>query len=556
MKFLKFILISIYISIIFTINLSAQDHHDWSYNLSIYEVNVRQYTHAGTFAAFEAHLDRLKNLGVGILWFMPIHPIGVKNRIGSLGSYYSVKDYYGVNPEFGTLADFKALVDSVHTKGMYVLMDWVANHTSWDNTLTITHPDWYVKDNEGNFTPPPGTDWSDVIQLDYSKRGLRDYMIDAMKFWIDSVNVDGFRCDAASFVPIDFWTNAITELKNNNPGIFMLAEDDGTQYNTAGFDMTYGWGYHSFGSGILNNIVAGTNNAFVLNTYTTQENINYPAPYYRMYFTSNHDDNSWYGTVYEQFGDAAQEFAVLTMTYRSMPLIYSGQEAGLNHRLAFFDKDEIIWKPDTMAYLYSTLLHLKKDNKALWNESYGGQLQRVTTTNNAYIFAFVREKENDKVFGVFNLSDQAKTFTFNGTLYTGKYRDVFTNDSVSFTENTEMTLSAWSYEVYEYGSGITGVNDEKPIPEQFTLSQNYPNPFNPHTRIRYTISNTGSSSTTFVQLKVYDILGNEVATLVSKYQIAGGYEVEFNGADYSSGIYFYKITTDNYVATRKMVLLK
>ena len=168
MKFLKFVLSSLFLLIVLTVNISAQDHHDWSYNLSIYEVNVRQYTHAGTFAEFETHLERLKDLGVGILWFMPIHPIGVRNRIGSLGSYYSVKDYYGVNTEFGTMDDFKALVDSIHAKGMYVLMDWVANHTAWDNTLTITHSDWYAKGSDGKFMPPPGTDWTDVIQLDYS----------------------------------------------------------------------------------------------------------------------------------------------------------------------------------------------------------------------------------------------------------------------------------------------------------------------------------------------------------------------------------------------------
>jgi len=165
-------------------SLVCQTHHDWSYNLPIYEVNVRQYTSTGTFAGFATHLDRLKELGAGILWFMPIHPIGVQNRIGSLGSYYSVKDYYGVNSEFGTLDQFRMLVDSIHAKGMYVLMDWVGNHTSWDNVLTVTHPDWYAKDGNGNFIPPPGTNWSDVIQLNYSKPELRTYMIDAMKFWL------------------------------------------------------------------------------------------------------------------------------------------------------------------------------------------------------------------------------------------------------------------------------------------------------------------------------------------------------------------------------------
>ncbi|MEJ2495442.1 MAG: alpha-amylase family glycosyl hydrolase [Ignavibacteriaceae bacterium] len=550
-KLFELVLLEIILIFVIPVTLYSQDHHDWSYNLSIYEVNVRQYTGAGTFGAFETHLDRLRDLGVGILWFMPIHPIGVKNRIGSLGSYYSVKDYYGVNPEFGTPDDFIALVDSVHAKGMYVLMDWVANHTSWDNALTITHPEWYIKDNEGNFTPPPGTDWSDVIQLDYSKQGLRDYMINAMKFWIDTADVDGFRCDAAGFVPIDFWSEAITELKNDKLGIFMLAEDSGTQYYSAGFDMTYAWGYYGFGNGILMNIVAGTNNANVLNSFVTQENSSYPAPDYRMYFTSNHDENSWYGTVFERFGDAVEEFAVLTSTFRSMPLIYSGQEAGLNHRLEFFDKDEIIWKPDTLAYIYSTLLHLKRENKALWNGSAGGPLQRVTTTDNASVFALIREKDNDKVFEVFNLTDQEKTFTFNGTSYTGKYRDVFTSDSVSFNENAEMTLSPWSYEVYEYVSGITGVTDEKPVPEQFALSQNYPNPFNPSTTIEYQISEAG-----FVSLKLYDVLGNEIETLVNKQQLSGKYEITFNAENLVSGVYLYKIQINDFVSSKKMLLLK
>ena len=181
----KCILLSVFVFVMVSFHSYSQTHQDWSYNRIIYEVNVRQYTQSGTFAEFATHLDRLKDLGAGILWFMPIHPIGLLNRLGTLGSYYSVKDYYGVNPEFGTLDDFKALVDSVHAKGMYVLIDWVGNHTSWDNSLTVTHPEWYITDGQGNFVPPPGTNWSDVIQLDFSQQGLRDYMIDVMKFWIN-----------------------------------------------------------------------------------------------------------------------------------------------------------------------------------------------------------------------------------------------------------------------------------------------------------------------------------------------------------------------------------
>lgn len=550
MKIIKLILLSLLL-IIIPNSVSGQTHHDWSYNLSIYELNVRQYTNSGTFAEFETHLDRLKELGVGILWFMPIHPIGAQNRIGNLGSYYSVKDYYGINSEFGTLDNFKALVDSIHAKGMYVLMDWVGNHTSWDNSLTITHPEWYVKDGNGNFTPPPGTNWTDVIQLDYSEQELRDYMIEAMKFWITEVDVDGFRCDAVSFIPLDFWEEAIAELKNIKPEIFMLAEDDGTEYQTAGFDMSYGWGLYGFGEGILVNIANEINNANFINGYSTLENTNYSSSHYRMYFTSNHDENSWYGTVFELFGDAAEVFAVLTSTFRSMPLIYSGQEAGLDHRLLFFDKDEITWQPHPFAEIYKSLLHLKKENKALWNGNEGGQLQRVLTTNNPAIFAFVREKENYKVFGIFNLTDSVRTFTLQGNLYTGNYRNVFTNDSILFNENAEVTLPAWGYRVYEIGSGITGIEDETSLPEEFILYQNYPNPFNPGTSIRYAVG-----SRKFVSLKVYDILGNEVAALVNEEKPEGDYEVTFNASALASGVYFYNLIAANYTASKKMMLLK
>ena len=551
MNIIRFVLILILINF----NLYSQDHHDWSYNRVIYEVNVRQYTSSGTFAEFETHLDRLKDLGVGILWFMPVHPIGVVNRLGTLGSYYSVKDYYGINPEFGSLDDFKALVDSAHSKGMYVLMDCVGNHTSWDNSLTITHPEWYITDGQGNFVPPPGTNWSDVIQLDHSQPGLRTYMMDAMKFWITEADVDGFRCDAISFMPLDFWESANVELKSLKPEIFMLAEDDGIEYQYAGFDMSYGWGYHGFGQGILNNIAAGTSTANALNSYVIQEGDNYLSSHYRMYFTSNHDENSWHGTVFEQFGDAAEIFAVLTSTFRSMPLIYSGEEAGLNQRLLFFDKDEIIWQQHPFADIYKTLFNLKKVNKALWNGDDGGQPQRINTNNQPAVYAFVREKDNSKVFGIFNLTSSEQTFTLLGSLYAGSYKNVFAGDSTYISENTIMTLTGWSYEVFEYGSGVNSVSNENVLPVEFFLSQNYPNPFNPNTVINYQLPVNGN-----VTLKVYDILGNEVVTLVNEEKPAGKYEVEFNSSEnhwgMSSGIYFYQLKAGSFSQTKKMVLVK
>jgi glycosidase len=531
--------------------LFGQSHKDWSYNLCVYEVNVRQYTNSGTFAEFETHLDRLQELGIGMLWFMPIHPIGIVNRLGTLGSYYSVKDYYDVNPEFGTLEEFKALVDSIHAKGMYVILDWVGNHTSWDNNLTVTHPEWYVTDSSGNFIPPPGTNWSDVIQLDFSQQGLRDYMIDAMKFWISETDIDGFRCDAVSFMPTDFWMEAISELKSLKPEILMLAEDDDTQYQNIGFDMSYGWGYHGFGSGILNNIVAGTNNANNISGYVNNENLYFNQSHYRMYFTSNHDENSWHGTVFEQFGEAAEQFLVLTSTFRSMPLIYSGEEAGLNHRLLFFDKDEIIWQPHPFADLYTALFNLKKLNKSLWNGDEGGQLQRISTTDNPSIFAFIREKQNFRVFEVFNLTDQEKSFTLLGNSYTGSYRNAFTNDSVYFLENTEMTLPPWGYGVYEFGSGIILEQNDEILANGFALSQNYPNPFNPITKIEYSIPNSND-----VSIKIFDMLGNEIKTLIDEYKLAGVYELTFDAKNLPSGVYFYRIVSGNFSATNKMILMK
>lgn len=547
LTFKSFILFIVLLPVI----LFGQSHHDWSYNRVIYEVNVRQYSQSGTFAEFATHLGRLKELGVGILWFMPIHPIGEVNRLGSLGSYYSVKDYLDVNPEFGSLTDFKALVDSIHARGMYVLMDWVGNHTAWDNNLTITHPEWYISDGNGNFVPPPGTNWTDVIQLDYSQQGLRDYMIDAMKFWINEAGVDGFRCDAISFMPLDFWETAITELKSVKPEILMLAEDDDTQYSSAGFDMSYAWGYHGFGTGILNNLVSGTNNSNNLNGFVNNENAFFPQSHYRMYFTSNHDENSWYGTVFEQFGNAAEAFLVLTSTYRSMPLIYSGEEAGLNQRLLFFDKEEIIWQPHPFADIYSTLFNLKKVNKALWNGESGGQLQRILTTNNPAIFAFIREKENCRVFEVFNLTNQEKTFTLQGNSFTGSYRDAFTNDSVYFYENTEMTLLPWDYRVYEFGSGIILDQADEIVINEFTLLQNYPNPFNPITKIEYSIPHSSD-----VNIKVFNILGNEIITLVDEFKVAGEYELTFNADNLPSGVYFYRMVSEGFSQTNKMILLK
>ncbi|MBD3290523.1 T9SS type A sorting domain-containing protein [candidate division KSB1 bacterium] len=551
MKLDKLFLLILAIVLLIPIGSISQDHQSWSYNLGIYEVNVRQYTAAGTFAAFESHLPRLKEMGVGILWFMPIHPIGQQNRLGRLGSYYSVKDYYGVNPEFGTIDEFKALVEKIHDMGMYVIIDWVANHTAWDNLLTVSHPEWYSKDANGNFIPPPGTNWSDVIDLDYSKQGLRDYMIAAMKYWVDEINVDGFRCDAASMVPMDFWQTAISELKNDAPDIFILAEADGVQYHNAGFDMTFAWGLHGFGDGVLKRIVERWNNANSLANFVSSEQHTYPDSHYRMYFTSNHDENSWHGTVFEQFGDAAEPFAVLTCTLDGMPLIYSGQEAGLDKRLQFFDKDLIIWRDHPFTDMYTTLLHLKRENQSLWNGENGGDIQRVRTTSDNSIFAFIQEKEDEKTFAIFNLSPGYVGGTLQDSLYFGNYVDVFENDTVTFEAEANFGLQGWDYKVYEEVKTSTGINFISNQPAEFSLSQNYPNPFNPATTIRFEVPEPEH-----VTLKIYDLSGRLVATLINGSFEPGVHRVNLRADQFASGIYFYRLKAGGFSQTRKLTVLK
>lgn len=536
---------------------NSQHHSDWSYNSSVYEVNVRQYTKEGTFISFAKHLDRLQDLGVGIIWFMPIHPIGSKNRLGSLGSYYSVKDYYGINPEFGTLNEFKAVVDSIHAKGMHVVIDWVGNHTSWDNVLTQSHPEWFEKNSAGNFIPPPGTNWSDVIQLDHAQQGLRNYMIDVMKYWITETNIDGFRCDAASFVPIGFWSEVITELKKTNPEIIMIAEDDGTQYYSAGFDVSYAWSFYGFGGGILPQLFNGSKNANSFYNFLLNENSLYTENNCRLYFTSNHDENSWYGTDSELFGGASEAFIALSLVVRSIPLIYGGQETGLNHRLKFFDKDEIVWQNNLIASHYKALLQLKKRNIALWNGIAGGEPERITTSEDQSIFAFIRQKDKEKVLSVFNLTNQEKTFSFLGSGYSGSYRDVISNAAVSVPQNYEMTLPAWGYKIFEKGNISLVSQTENMIPSSFYLEQNFPNPFNPSTEIHY-----GLSATSFVSLKVFNCLGQVVADIVNAEQKAGRYTTVWK-SDVASGLYFYRFEAVNlsdpnqrFTRLKKMIVLK
>jgi len=410
---------------------------DWAKDLSIYEVNVRQFTEAGTLKEFEKHLPRLKEAGVGILWLMPINPIGEKNRKGSLGSYYSVKDYSKVNPELGTLDDFKSLVTKAHAMGMYIIVDWVANHTAWDNKWVEANPDFYTKDTTGNFVPPI-QDWGDVIDLNYDNKDLWKEMISALKYWVKECDIDGYRCDVAGMVPIEFWIEARKELELIK-SVFMLAEWDTPEIHKA-FDMSYDWNFHK----IMNSIYKGDMTASDIVEHFTDNKKYFPADAIRMLFTSNHDENSWNGTEFERLGEAAETFAVLTCILPGIPLVYSGQEAGFNKRLSFFDKDTIIWKEHPMKDIYKKLFVLRTINPALLPES------SVTffDLNDDDLLLFSRSTDDEKVFAVFNLSKDQKEFSFDDKNMGGNFRNYFTGEIVDFSIAQNLNLNPWAYKIF------------------------------------------------------------------------------------------------------------
>lgn len=419
-------------------------HPEWTKNATIYQINTRQFTDEGTFRAAEKHLPRLKALGVDILWLMPIHPIGEKNRKGTLGSPYAVKDYYGVNPEFGTLDDLKHFVSAAHQQGMYVILDWVANHTAWDNNLVSEHPEWYDRDWKGDFHPTPWWDWSDIIDLDYNNEGLRKYMTDALKYWVREADIDGYRCDVAGFVPIDFWNNARKELDAIKP-VFMLAEWESRDLHAEAFDMTYAWSWYQ----AMQEIASGKKKDLggLFGYYSWNES-SYPPDTMRMTFVSNHDKNAWDGTEFEQFGKGLEAAMVLTGVSEGMPLIYNGQEAGNTKRLKFFEKDPIVWKEHPNGELYKKLFALKKKNTALWNAHWGATMILVPNSVPAKVFSFVRRNETDKVFVVLNFSDQPQTVTFKETLFLGKYTEYFSGSPVELDGSTKLQLKPWGYQIF------------------------------------------------------------------------------------------------------------
>lgn len=361
---------------------------DWAKNAVIYEVNIRQFSPEGNFAGVTAQMQRLKDLGVDIIWLMPIHPIGELNRKGELGSYYAVKDYKGINPEFGTMADFDDLVKAAHDRGMKVIIDWVANHSSPDNVWVTDNLEYYTKDSLGNAPiPTVGTDWLDVADLNYDNQDMRAAMQDAMLYWVKEHNIDGFRCDVAGMVPLDFWTETRPKLDAVKE-VFMLAEGAETELHEA-FNMTYGWPFKD----TLITMADQKKGFGAIENYINERNKLYNPNDLIMYFTSNHDENSWNYLEADKFGENRMNYAALTYFMGGMPLIYSGQESGLEKQLEFFERDPIVWGDYKYQQGYKNLIQAYKENQALWNNGEWGQYEFMKNDTDALYFTIAKNGE-------------------------------------------------------------------------------------------------------------------------------------------------------------------
>lgn len=417
---------------------------EWSKDTGIYEVNVRQFSGEGGFAQVTEYLPEIKAMGIDLIWIMPIHKIGEKNRKGSMGSYYSISDYKSVNPEFGSKEDFQELVDRAHELDMYVILDWVANHTAWDHHWTQTNSDFYEKNESGEFIPPVA-DWTDVIALDYDNAEMRIAMIDALKYWVHEFNIDGYRCDVAEEVPADFWSDARAALNQIKP-VFMLAEGQRPVFHEEAFEMTYAW--HQMGE--MRKLIAGEINAKSLADYEAfEQNEKYPDHAIRMRFLSNHDENSWHGTVEQDYGPAAGVLRAYTFAAPGMPLIYNGEEAGLDRMLLFFEKDAIDWRPHPERDRLTRLFQWKKGNQALWNGAYGGDFVNFKTTAEEQIWAFYREKNGDKIVAILNLSPKSVSFSINDPALAGQYTDILTDQSHLLDAKESLTINSWGYWLLE-----------------------------------------------------------------------------------------------------------
>lgn len=420
----------------------TMQHALWSYDSVVYEMNVRQLTTEGTFFAAMSHLEHLKDMGVDVIWLMPIYPIGKVERKGTLGSYYSISDYCGVNREFGTMKDFDAFVKRAHTLGMKVILDWVANHTARDAKWLKNKPmNWYERDEQGVAKVP--WDWSDTAKLNYAEKEVWQGQIEAMKFWVEKHRVDGFRCDMAMLVPLAFWQEARKELQCVKKDIFMLAEAEGVEFFDNAFDACYGWELHH----AMVDVAQGKSRVDVLRDKIYHLLNDYPQSSMHLSFTSNHDENSWSGSEQSRFGEALDAMTALSFVLpKSLPLIYTGQEIGYDHSFAFFDKDAMPpFKPNDSTARYRRLCEMKHTLSALRAGEEGGSFVEIANNAPDCLLTFVRENEQDRVVYVANLSPY-KVFTdFHTGIYAGDYTDVVSGGTATLFEHIWGDMEPWSF---------------------------------------------------------------------------------------------------------------
>lgn len=420
----------------------------WSRDAVIYEVNVRQFTPEGTLAALERHLPRLDSLGVDILWLMPVQPIGVEGRKGGLGSYYSIRDYTAVNPEHGTEADFRRFVDAAHARGMRVILDWVANHTSRDHPWTRQHKQWYTLRPNGTISFPLNqdgteTDWTDVADLNFANREMRRAMIDAMRWWVERMDVDGFRMDVAWGIPLDFWGEVHRDLTAARPDVFLLAEAEDPRLHEF-FHATYAWEYHH----LLNEVAQGKKPTAELGRYFAKQERVYGPAAYRLTFTSNHDENSWQGTEFERMGANHLAAFVLSATLEnSIPLLYTGQEVSMNKRLRFFEKDTVDWSGASLAPFYRSMFELKESQPALANGPWGAGQVPLANDGGDRVYAFTRTRGDNTVLVAVNFGDAPATVGYRGLGQPGAFTDWFSKAQLPLAAAGSLEIPAHGYRV-------------------------------------------------------------------------------------------------------------
>ncbi len=422
-------------------------HPEWSYGAVLYEMNVRQLTPEGTLRAAAARLEFLRDLGVDAVWLMPIYPIGEKNRKGTLGSYYSIRDYCAVNPELGTMDDFDDFVAEAHRLGMKVLMDWVANHTSRDARWIAGKPaSWYERDASGE--PAVPWDWTDTAKLDYANRDVWEAQTAAMEFWIARHAVDGFRCDMAMLVPIEFWQYAAARLRRVKPDLFLLAEaEQRNLFDDGVFDACYGWEMHH----LLNDVAQQRVRVTALRDWLRADRRRYPRSAMRLAFTSNHDENSWNGSEFARMGAARGIMAAFTFVVPGgLPLIYTGQEVGYDHSFAFFDRDPIpaeSYRANAYTEFYRRLTELRHANPALAAGGRGGDMVEISNNAEDCLMTFVREVPGNQVVAVMNLSPYAIETDYYTGIYAGMYTDALTGRPSELRGHVVEPMGPWSYRI-------------------------------------------------------------------------------------------------------------